>query len=127
MDPRKQERDEKKIPQIVRSARFIETNEGWFFRTRENLLLGPYLTKFDAEVSASLLVARLAQLEPGADPAPVILAFENDPSNATKAQAERLQPVDLKAIRRRHFLNNALPTFHRAWSAITQIKVTHKE
>ena len=123
MDSRKNDRDEGRIPQIVRSARFIETDEGWFFRTREQLMLGPYLDKFDAEVSASLLVARLAQLAPDKDPTPVILAFENDPSNATKANEERKQPVNLKAIRRRHYLNNALPTFHKAWSAITHVKV----
>jgi len=129
MDLRKQDKQqeqERRIPQIVRSARFLETSDGWFFRTREDIMLGPYADRFDAELSASLLVARLAQLEPGHDPAPMIKAFENDPANATKQQAQRFKPVDLKAIRRKHALNNALPTFARAWSAITQIKVIHR-
>lgn len=58
MDLRKKDQEAAKIPQIVRTARFVETDEGWYFRTRENIMLGPYAEKFDGEISASLLVGK---------------------------------------------------------------------
>ena len=61
------------------SSRLIETDEGWFFRTREGIAVGPYPTEFDAEVCASLHTARLAQLDRSADVRAVIHAFLSDP------------------------------------------------
>lgn len=123
MDLRKQDKEEaERIPEIVRTARFVETEDGWFFRTREGIMLGPYAEKFDAEISASLLVARLAQIDDGKDPAAVIQAFENDPSNATKKNAMRQQPVDLDAIRRKHKMENTVSTFDRARQVISRLK-----
>jgi len=122
MDLRKKEKKDKRIPDLVRTARFVETTEGWYFRTRENMMLGPYADKFDAELSASLLVARLAQLDEGKDPAAVIQAFELDPANCTLDNSKRQKPIDLKAIRRRHQIESAVPTFKKAWRAITKLK-----
>ena len=123
MDLRKEDKEEEaRIPQIVRSARFLESDDGWFFRTREGIMLGPYETKFDAELSASLLVARLAQLDEGKDPARVIRAFETDPANATMSNVQRNKPVDLDAIRKRHQLENSIPTLRKAWNAISRLK-----
>ncbi len=127
MDLRKKDKEKKQsIPSLVRTARFVETKEGWYFRTREEIMLGPYADKFDAELSASLLVARLAQLEEGKDPAALIQAFELDPSNCTLKNAGRQQPVDLKAIRRRHQIETAVPTFKKAWEAISRLKSESK-
>ena len=117
MDLRKEDAEAQKIPQIVRTARFVETEQGWFFRTREGIMLGPYAEKFDAELSASLLVARLAQLDDSKDPAAVIQAFELDPANATLSNAKRAQPIDLKAIRRKHQVRH----IQKAWQAITRL------
>jgi uncharacterized protein DUF6316 len=127
MDLRKKDKEKQQsIPSLVRTARFVETKEGWYFRTREGMMLGPYADKFDAELSASLLVARLAQLEEGKDPAAVIQAFELDPSNCTLQNADRQQPIDLKAIRRRHQIETAVPTFKKAWQAISRLKSESK-
>ena len=126
MSLRKEDKDDPEIEDFVRSARFVETEEGWYFKTREGILLGPYEEKFDAEISASLLVARLAQLEEGKDPAAVIQAFEHDPANATKRNVGRPHQADLDAIRRKHQLNPALPTFHKAWNAISRLKTVSR-
>jgi uncharacterized protein DUF6316 len=122
MDLRKKDKEADKIPQLVRTARFVETDEGWYFRTREGIMLGPYAGKFDAEVSASLLVARLAQLEDGVDPAATIQAFETDPANATIVQTLEKKPFDLKAIKRKHQIAAAKGTLQKAWTAISQLK-----
>ena len=126
MDLRKQDRDAEKIPQIVRTARFVETDDGWFFRTREGIMLGPYAEKFDAEISASILVARLAQLDDGVDPSAVIQAFETDPANATIAKTKKREPFDLSKFKRQQQIRSAKGTLKKAWSAIAQIKSVHK-
>jgi len=68
-----------------RSHRFVETDEGWFFRTREGIDVGPYPTEFDAEVCASLLTARLKQLDPSADVRGVIQSFLSDPTSGPRS------------------------------------------
>ena len=127
MDLRKKDKAKERNPDIVRSARFLETEDGWFFRTREDIMLGPYLDKFDAELSASLLVARLAQLDDGKDPAAIIQSFENDPSNATVRNANLHKPVDLKAIRRKYQSGGLANKAHRAWKKISQLKTLPKK
>jgi hypothetical protein len=42
-----------------RSERFFRCNELWYFHTREGLAVGPYRTRFEAEVDAGLLMATL--------------------------------------------------------------------
>ena len=128
MDLRKQDKEKAadRIPQLVRTARFVETDEGWYFRTREGIMLGPYAEKFDAEISASLLVARLAQLEDGKDPAAVIQAFESDPANATVMQTQEKVPFDLKAIKRKQQIRAAKGTLKKAWTAISHLKSVPK-
>jgi len=127
MELRKQDQAAGAIPNVVRSARFVEQDEGWFFRTREGILLGPYADKFDAEISASILVARLAQLEEGIDPMVVIQAFEYDPANATIARTAASQPIDLKQIKRRQHMRSARGTLLKAWTAISQLKTESKQ
>jgi len=113
----------------VRSARFIEDAEGWYFRTREDVMLGPYAEKFDAEISASLLVARLAQADAGVDPLKVIHDFQKDPANATAARTrveQGRQKVNVKAIKRRQQLQAAKGTLKRAWVAISNVKTVSR-
>ena len=73
----------------ARSRRFVQTEEGWYFRTRENIAVGPYPTEFDAEVSASLLVARLSQLEDQTGMNHAIQEFLRDPDNGPKRQPDK--------------------------------------
>ncbi len=42
-----------------RSDRFFRSNEKWYFHTREGAAIGPYETRFDAEVDAGRLLALL--------------------------------------------------------------------
>lgn len=42
-----------------RSDRFFRSNEQWYFHTREGCAIGPYRTRFDAEVDAGRLLAIL--------------------------------------------------------------------
>jgi len=130
MQLRKEDKDRDVIPNIVRSARFIETDEGWFFRTREQIMLGSYAEKFDAEISASPLVARLAQASSEQDHLKLIHDFEKDPANATLARTriERgTQQVNVKAIKRRQQLDAAKGTLKKAWTAITAVKSLPKK
>ena len=135
METRKEEKHADRIPEFMRSARFVETDEGWFFRTREDITLGPYAEKFDAEISASLLVARLAQLDEDIDPAKIIHAFVTDPDNATIVQTRSApllserdgKPVNVRAIKRRQQMTAAKGTLKKAWSAIASVKSISKE
>jgi len=106
---------------VARSKRFTQTEDGWYFKTREGFKLGPYIEEFDAEISASLLVAALAQMEPGADANAVIQRFIRDPANAHMGQppvAEDKKPIDLAAIKRQAMLRERIPTFQKAWQAL---------
>ena len=58
-----------------RSDRFVQAGRGWHFRTRENILVGPFSSAFDAQLSASLLCARLSQLDHTAASPDVIRSF----------------------------------------------------
>jgi len=111
----------KEVAAVQRSTRYLQTEEGWYFNTREGVMLGPYLDQFDAEISASLLIARLAQLDPEADATPVIQRFLTDPANAHMASAPKLETkaYDLAQIRRQRKRENSLPTFRKAWKAIS--------
>jgi hypothetical protein len=125
MQHRKTDKEADVIPDIVRSSRFIEQDEGWYFRTREDVMLGPYAEKFDAEISASLLIARLAQAGADADHLKIIHDFESDPANATAARVrvERgNQRIDVKAIKRRQQMDAAKGTLKKAWVAIAGVK-----
>lgn len=42
-----------------RCERFFRSNDQWYFHTREGIAVGPYKTRFEAEVDAGLLMARL--------------------------------------------------------------------
>ncbi len=118
---------EERIPDIVRTARFVQTDEGWFFRTREGIMLGPYGNEFDAELSASLLVAQLAQADPGTDTGRLIQNFMTDPANATLTQLKGREPQDLAAIRARHRrANSQVRTFQKAWEAIVRLATEPK-
>lgn len=109
--------DERKRKQLdeERSSRFSKTEEGWYFRTREGLTLGPYPTGFDAELSASLLITRLAQLEKGENPSIAIQQFVNDPANSLVKRVAHC--VDLAELRRRR----AKPAMRSVLSALLAI------
>jgi hypothetical protein len=92
MQPR---RGEELPPHQRRSGRFVETEEGWYFKTREGIAVGPYPTEFDAEVCASLLTARLAQLDRNVDVRGVIRDFLSDPASGPRsAQFRKVDIVD---------------------------------
>lgn len=42
-----------------RSDRFFRSNEQWYFHTREGTAIGPYRTRFEAEIDAGRLMALL--------------------------------------------------------------------
>ncbi len=106
---------------FARTTRFIETEEGWYFRTREGLSLGPYAEQFDAEISASLLITRLSQMDGNTDAKAVIQRFMTDPSNAVLVQAPKVErtEVDLKTLKRNHRLKQSIPTLARAWQTLS--------
>lgn len=47
-----------------RSDRFFRCNEQWYFHTREGVSVGPYRTRFEAEVDAGLLLSQLRDTPP---------------------------------------------------------------
>jgi hypothetical protein len=100
MDARQGER---KLPaKLVRSARYVEAQDGWYFRTREGIAVGPYPTEFDAQVCASLLIARLAQADPKSDLSGVIQEFLSDPTSGPRsAQFRRTQQVEWRHLVRK--------------------------
>jgi hypothetical protein len=60
--------------QWLRRERVFERGGHWYFRTREGIDVGPYASRFEAEIEADILVARLAR-ETTLPPARVIRAF----------------------------------------------------
>ena len=127
MNLRRTDEAEARIPEITRSARFLNNEDQWFFRTREGILLGPYSSKFDAELSASLLIARLAQLGDKDDAVRVIEAFAKDPSNATINNSQERLQESMEAYRRRHAKATGRGRFlYKAWEAVTNIQVATK-
>ncbi len=44
-----------------RIDRIAETAPGWYVRTREGINIGPFSSQFQAEIEASMLVAKLAR------------------------------------------------------------------
>ena len=85
-DPR---RKEDATNDRVRTPRYFKTDDGWFFRTREGIAIGPYKTEFDAEISSSLLTARLAQLDDESKSVATIHAFIRDPAYGPANQVLR--------------------------------------
>ncbi len=57
-----------------RRERVFASAGHWYFRTREGIDVGPYRTRFEAEVEADLLKHRLQGVEP-ADARAVIRSF----------------------------------------------------
>ncbi len=95
-------------PKFKRSARFLQTEDGWYFRTRESILVGPYPSEWDCELGASLITARLAQLDASEDPVSAIREFLVDPISgplshkheAARAEnAEKARSVDIGALK----------------------------
>ncbi|MCZ6655972.1 MAG: DUF6316 family protein [Gammaproteobacteria bacterium] len=91
LDPR---RGEQNVPERVRTPRYFQTDEGWFLRTREGISVGPYSSKFDAEISSSLLCPRLAQLDDESKAVATIHAFIRDPAYGPVNEALRVQKVE---------------------------------
>jgi hypothetical protein len=57
MGNRRNERTNAKM--WFRSDRFFRSDEQWYFYTREGISVGPYRTRFEAEVDAGLLLSLL--------------------------------------------------------------------
>jgi len=47
-----------------RSNRVFRSDGHWFFHTREGLAVGPYKSRFEAEIDAAMLVSLLADVAP---------------------------------------------------------------
>jgi hypothetical protein len=122
---RKTDVDDKELARCARNSRFTETADGWYFVTREGLNMGPYESMFDAELSASLLVTRLAQLEKGADPKAVIREYSNDPSNPIIRNPAPRDPMSLNSIRRKQRREARAVAVQRAWSLLTSFASVH--
>lgn len=82
---------------VERSSRVFQKDSTWYFATREGILVGPYRKQFDAELSASLLIARLAQLDPGADARSEIHRF----LQSERSEQRNLTPAPRKPQRTR--------------------------
>ena len=91
LDPRRGEDGE---ADRVRTPRYFQTDEGWFLRTREGISVGPYPTEFDAEISSSLLCARLAQLDDESKSVSAIHSFIRDPAYGPVNEALRVQKIE---------------------------------
>jgi len=91
IEPRK---GEKPTSNCIRTARFFETDEGWFLQTREGIQVGPYPSSFDAELASSLLISRLAQLDPDEAPAQAIHSFLRDPAYGPRPKQVICVPAD---------------------------------
>src|SRR6056297_576803 len=48
-----------------RSDRFFRSNERWYFHTREGMAVGPYKTRFEAEIDVGMLMAQLKDAPEG--------------------------------------------------------------
>ncbi len=91
LDPRQ---GEQSTPDRVRTPRYFQTDEGWFLRTREGISVGPYPSKFDAEICSSLLCARLEQLDDESKSVATIHAFIRDPAYGPVNAAVRVQKIE---------------------------------
>ncbi len=79
----------------------MEAQDGWYFRTREGIAVGPYPTEFDAQVCASLLVARLAQSKGDPDLPGIIQEFLSDPTAGPRsAQFRSVKPAEWRHLRK---------------------------
>lgn len=117
-DPRNQQNADR-AP--VRSERFFKRDGGWYFKTREGIAVGPYSDEFDAELSASLLISRLAQLEQGEDPRHAIRRFQDDPAVGPLARRmEAMSRSDLSSLMKAYRMEQRLPTLRRAWRAVSR-------
>lgn len=106
--------------EYIRRSRFRQTPEGYFFMTREGVPVGPYETLFDAELSASLLIARLAQLDSNVGTLAMIQSYLSDPANPlahkrtsgargpSKAQGGAVPTIAMTAVQ-------------RAWAALREM------
>lgn len=63
----------------TRSARFFETDGQWYFNSREGIRFGGYASKFDAELAAHLLFARVSQADDAAEVRTLMVHFMRTP------------------------------------------------
>ncbi len=61
-----------------RSRRTVRERNGWYVRTREGASLGPYVTEFDADIVAALLIGQLAQANTPETCRRIIYNFRHD-------------------------------------------------
>lgn len=61
-----------------RSSRVFSSDDKWYFHTREGFDMGPYDTRFEAEVEAEMLKELLVEAEGGGSSAGVIREFVLD-------------------------------------------------
>lgn len=117
MEPRRREAGRNAGRQ--RTERFVERDDGWHFKTRENILVGPFPSVFDAQLAASLLITRLSQLERDEDSPQVIHSFI---SSACKPVARRVETpsVDLAEIRKNAKRDRLVDLANRVLAELTR-------
>lgn len=47
-----------------RSERYFRSDDFWYFHTREGIAIGPYRSRFEAEIDAGMLLALLREVPP---------------------------------------------------------------
>ena len=77
--PRFRKGEENKVR--FRSSRVYQSDDAWYFSTREGINLGPYTTKHDAEREVALLVKMLAETTDETAAAILIHQFYRRPSS----------------------------------------------
>jgi hypothetical protein len=124
--------DQQKLKQLdslpQRGERIYEEGDGWYFKTREGISVGPYRDMFDAELSASLLISRLAQLEAHEDPRAAILHFQDDPAVGPIVRCmSQVSRSELDTLLQNCRRERRLPTFRKAWRAVSRYLPHHDE
>lgn len=72
-----------------RSDRVFRSDGQWFFHTREGIAVGPYKTRFEAEIDASILKSLLMDTEP-ARACAIIREFQLYADTAAPAEPSRM-------------------------------------
>ncbi len=129
-------RGEKPTSNCIRTARYFETDKGWFLQTREGIHVGPYPTSFDAQLASSLLISRLAQLDEEEIPAQTIHSFLRDPAYGPKpirsttsanCEASSKMHVEVCNSEHSHAIGNALLSkLVNSWRALSNLPIMRR-
>ena len=87
-------RKDEEVRTWFRSDRvFLQSRGSWYFRTREGIEIGPYETRFEAEIEAGLLIGLLQKSESETSRRETVKEFIDD----GLAMGHDLTPVESSA------------------------------